>query len=51
MSCSQCRPYGEFPAEGVLHIRTDHPVLEIQLVQGYYFGEPIPSEKLVISAE
>jgi hypothetical protein len=46
MSCSQCRPYGEFPAEGVLHIRTDHPVLEIQLVQGYYFGEPIRLKNL-----
>ncbi|MBH0172693.1 EAL domain-containing protein [Fictibacillus sp. 23RED33] len=27
MSCSQCRPTGDFPESGFLHIRTDHPVL------------------------
>lgn len=27
MSCSQCRPTGDFPENGFIHIRTDHPVL------------------------
>jgi EAL domain-containing protein (putative c-di-GMP-specific phosphodiesterase class I) len=27
MSCSQCRPTGDFPESGFVHIRTDHPVL------------------------
>ncbi|MBN3554853.1 EAL domain-containing protein [Fictibacillus nanhaiensis] len=27
MSCSQCRPTGDFPESGFIHIRTDHPVL------------------------
>ncbi|MFE1244892.1 EAL domain-containing protein [Fictibacillus sp. NPDC058756] len=33
MSCSQCRPSGEFPREGIFHIRTDHPVLLQSLQQ------------------
>ncbi|MFG6494470.1 EAL domain-containing protein [Fictibacillus sp. UD] len=33
MSCSQCRPSRDFPIEGFIHIRTDHPVLLQSLEQ------------------
>lgn len=33
MSCSQCRPSGDFPVEGMFRIRTDHPVLLQSLQQ------------------
>ncbi|WP_137789978.1 EAL domain-containing protein [Bacillus sp. E(2018)] len=32
MSCSQCRPTGDFPESGFIHIRTDHPVLVESLI-------------------
>lgn len=38
MSCSQCRPTGDFPIEGFFHIRSEHPVL-LQSLQHIFSEE------------